>query len=89
MRSLRSLRRARPWSPASGGDRAWLAFIGLGDQTRASWGTILQDAKNFASTSWWYALFPGLAISLTILGFILLGEALREGLDPRTPPETP
>ena len=68
---------------------AWLAFIGLGDQTRASWGTILQDAKNFASTSWWYALFPGLAISLTILGFILLGEALQEGLDPRNPPETP
>ena len=62
---------------------AWLSFIGLGDQGRISWGTILQDATNFASTSWWYPLFPGLAITLTILGFILLGDALREALDPR------
>jgi peptide/nickel transport system permease protein len=67
---------------------AWLSFIGLGDQTRTSWGTILQNARNFASSSWWYPLFPGLAITLAILGFILLGEALREALDPHDTTET-
>lgn len=60
---------------------AWLSFIGLGDAGRTSWGTILQDARAFASQAWWFALFPGLAISLAILGFILLGDALRDALD--------
>jgi ABC-type dipeptide/oligopeptide/nickel transport system permease subunit len=68
---------------------AWLSFIGLGDQSRVSWGTILQSARTFASTSWWYALAPGAAITLTILGFMLLGDALRETLDPRPTTEMP
>lgn len=68
---------------------AWLSFIGLGDQNRVSWGSILSNAWSFASTSWWYALAPGLALTLTILGFMLLGDALRDTLDPRTTTEVP
>jgi peptide/nickel transport system permease protein len=69
---------------------AWLAFIGLGDPGRVSWGTILRDAKDFASTStWWFPLFPGLFISITILGFMLLGDALQEGTDPHAATELP
>ena len=83
------------WAAASVGiagnilAEAWMSFIGLGDQTRVSWGTILQNARNFASTSPWYALAPGIAITLTILGFMLLGEALRDTLDPKTQEEIP
>jgi len=62
---------------------AWLSFIGLADSSRVSWGTILHGARTYVSDAWWFALFPGLAITLTILGFILLGEGLQEALDPR------
>ena len=69
---------------------AWLAFIGLGDPGHISWGTILRDAKNFAAArSWWFPLFPGLFITLTILGFMLLGDALRETADPHPTTEMP
>ena len=68
---------------------AWLSFIGLGDQSRTSWGTILQEAKNYVSTAWWYALYPGLAITLAILGFMLLGDALRQTMDPHPSAEIP
>ncbi len=83
------------WAAASVGiagnllAEAWLSFIGLGDQSRLSWGTILSNAWAFASTSWWYALAPGLAITFTILGFMLLGDALRDTMDPRTATEIP
>jgi ABC-type dipeptide/oligopeptide/nickel transport system permease subunit len=68
---------------------AWLSFIGLGDHNRVSWGSILSNSWAFASDSWWFALAPGLAITLTILGFMLLGDALRDTMDPRAATEIP
>ena len=50
----------------------------------SSWGTMLAEARNFLfSGDWWLSLFPGLAISLTVIGFNLLGDGLRDVLDPR------
>jgi peptide/nickel transport system permease protein len=49
-----------------------------------SWGLILRDAQNFIAPSPWYAIFPGAAIALTVLGFTLLGDGLRDVLDPRS-----
>ena len=64
---------------------ASLSFVGLGVQPPApSWGTMLADARSYIfSGQWWIALFPGLAICLTVVGFNLLGDALRDLLDPR------
>ena len=62
-----------------------LSFLGLGVQPpRASWGNILTDGKEYIQFAWWLSLFPGLAILLTVLGYNLLGEGLRDALDPRT-----
>jgi len=58
-----------------------LSFLGLGVQPPTpSWGNILTSGKDVVVTAWWVSLFPGLAILGTVLGFNLLGEALREGL---------
>jgi peptide/nickel transport system permease protein len=64
---------------------AALSFVGLGVQPPdPSWGGMLADARaHVFSNVWWLALFPGLTISLTVIGFNLLGDALREALDPR------
>jgi peptide/nickel transport system permease protein len=64
---------------------ASLSFIGLGVQPpRPSWGTMLADARSYIfSGEWWLPVFPGLAISLTVIGINLLGDALRDVLDPR------
>jgi peptide/nickel transport system permease protein len=64
---------------------ASLSFVGLGVQPPApSWGTMLADARRYIfSGEWWIALFPGIAICLTVVGFNLLGDALRDLLDPR------
>lgn len=63
---------------------ASLSFLGLGQQAPApSWGSMLNTAKNFLSQAPTYALFPGLAIFLVVVGFNLLGDGLREALDPR------
>ncbi|WP_312524672.1 ABC transporter permease [Paracoccus sp. (in: a-proteobacteria)] len=63
---------------------ASLSFLGLGQQAPApSWGSMLNTAKNFLTQSPTYALFPGLAIFLVVVGFNLLGDGLREALDPR------
>ena len=64
---------------------AGLSFVGLGVQPPdASWGVMLSDARKFIfSGEWWLLLFPGLAISLTVIGLNLLGDALRDILDPR------
>ncbi len=64
---------------------AAVSFVGLGVQPPASsWGTMLAEARNFLfSGDWWLSLFPGLAISLTVIGFNLLGDGLRDVLDPR------
>ena len=64
---------------------AAVSFVGLGVQPPASsWGTMLAEARNFLfSGDWWLSLFPGLAISVTVIGFNLLGDGLRDVLDPR------
>ncbi len=64
---------------------ASLSFVGLGVQPPTpSWGTMLADARNYIfSGEWWVAVFPGLAICATVVGFNLLGDALRDLLDPR------
>jgi len=62
-----------------------LSFLGLGVQApQASWGNILTDGKEYIQFAWWLSLFPGLAILLTVLGYNLLGEGLRDALDPRS-----
>ena len=62
-----------------------LSFLGLGVQApQASWGNILTDGKEHIQFAWWLSLFPGLAILITVLGYNLLGEGLRDVFDPRT-----
>ena len=61
-----------------------LSFLGLGVQApTASWGNILTDGKEYIQFAWWLSLFPGLAILITVLGYNLLGEGLRDLLDPK------
>lgn len=61
-----------------------LSFLGLGVQPPyPSWGNILTSGKDFIHIAWWLSLFPGLAILITVLAFNLLGEGLRDVLDPR------
>ena len=63
---------------------ASLSFLGLGQQPPApSWGSMLNVAKNFLSQAPWMAMFPGIAIFLVVIGFNLLGDGLRDALDPR------
>ncbi|HEY6786228.1 MAG TPA: ABC transporter permease [Trebonia sp.] len=62
-----------------------LSFLGLGVQEPTpSWGNILSDAQNFYATSWWYVVFPAVALLITTLAFNLLGDGIRDALDPRT-----
>lgn len=63
---------------------AALSFLGLGVQPpQPSWGRMLYDARGFVQQAWWLAVFPGVAIVLTVLSFNLIGDALRDVLDPR------
>ncbi|WP_216823274.1 ABC transporter permease [Limimaricola cinnabarinus] len=63
---------------------ASLSFLGLGQQPPApSWGSMLNTAKNFLAQAPWMAMWPGIAIFLVVLGFNLLGDGLRDALDPR------
>lgn len=63
---------------------AALSFLGLGVQPPApSWGSMLNDAQNYLGLAWWLSVFPGIAIFLTALAFNLLGDGLRDVLDPR------
>lgn len=63
---------------------ASLSFLGLGQQAPApSWGSMLNIAKNFLSQAPWMAIWPGAAIFLVVIGFNLLGDGLRDALDPR------
>lgn len=65
-------------------DTAALGFLGLGAQPPTpEWGTMLANALQFVQSSWWVVTFPGLAILITVLGFNLLGDGLRDALDPR------
>jgi len=63
---------------------AGLSFLGLGAQPPTpEWGAMIMNARQFMRESWWYTTFPGLALVLTVLGFNLLGDALRDYLDPK------
>jgi dipeptide transport system permease protein len=65
-------------------DAAALGFLGLGAQPpSAEWGTMLADAREFVIRAWWVVTFPGLMILLTVLAFNLLGDGLRDALDPK------
>jgi peptide/nickel transport system permease protein len=61
-----------------------LSFLGLGVQPPTpSWGNILTAGKDNIEIAWWLSLFPGLAILLTVMSYNLLGEGIREAIDPR------
>lgn len=61
-----------------------LSFIGLGaPPPTPEWGAILRDGREFLRIAWWISVFPGLVIVLTVVAFNLLGDALRDTLDPR------
>jgi len=63
---------------------AGLSYLGLGTQPpHASWGRMLNEAQTFMGTSPWLAIFPGCTIALAVLGFNLLGDGLRDSLDPK------
>ena len=64
---------------------ATLSYLGLGIQPpTASWGDILADAQNFYQVAWWYVVFPAAALLITTLAFNLLGDGIRDAMDPRT-----
>ncbi|WP_050614066.1 nickel transporter permease [Bacillus testis] len=65
-------------------EAAALGFLGLGAEApNPEWGKMLSDAKPFLTTAPWTMIFPGVAIMLTVLGFNLMGDGLRDALDPR------
>ncbi|MDX7992090.1 dipeptide ABC transporter permease DppC [Xenorhabdus sp. Reich] len=65
-------------------DMAALGFLGMGAQPPTpEWGTMLADVLQFAQSAWWVVTFPGLAILLTVLAFNLMGDGLRDALDPK------
>jgi peptide/nickel transport system permease protein len=62
-----------------------LSFLGLGAQAPTpEWGLMINTSRNYFMSAWWYIIFPGLGIVITVLAFNLLGDGLREVLDPRT-----
>ena len=63
---------------------AGLSFLGLGVQAGTpSWGSMVNEGRDFLKDAWWIATFPGLAIALAVLAFNLVGDGLRDALDPR------
>jgi peptide/nickel transport system permease protein len=63
---------------------AGLSFIGFGAQPpTAEWGVMISESRNYIATQPWLSLFPGLAILLTVAAFNLIGDGLRDALDPR------
>ena len=65
-------------------DAAALGFLGLGAQPPTpEWGSMLADALQFVQRAWWVVTFPGLAILVTVLAFNLMGDGLRDALDPK------
>jgi peptide/nickel transport system permease protein len=64
---------------------AALSFLGLGvEQSIPSWGRMLSEAADIFDVAWWLMFFPGLFLILTTLAFNLLGDGLRDALDPRS-----
>lgn len=65
-------------------DMAALGFLGLGAQAPTpEWGTMLADARQYVQSAWWVVTFPGVTILLTVLAFNLMGDGLRDALDPK------
>jgi peptide/nickel transport system permease protein len=63
---------------------AGLGFIGFGAQPPTpEWGLMIAEGRNYITNEWWVSTFPGLAIALVVLGFNLLGDGIRDALDPR------
>jgi len=63
---------------------SWLSFLGLGARPPLpSWGTMITEGQTYLTTRPWVCVYPGLALLVTVLGFNLLGDGLREALDPR------
>ena len=62
---------------------AAISFLGFGDAAAITWGQQLQKANEAVKEAWWEGVFPGLFITLLVLGFSLLGNGLRDALDPR------
>ncbi len=63
---------------------ASLSFIGLGAQPPTpEWGALIAQARSYMVDAWWYPTFPGLAIFFAVLGFNLLGNAIRDAFDPK------
>ena len=61
-----------------------LSFLGLGAQPPSpEWGAIIAEGRSYIQVAWWWSTFPGLALALTVLGFNLLGDGLRDWIDPR------
>jgi peptide/nickel transport system permease protein len=64
---------------------AALSYLGVGVQPpNASWGAMLADATQIFDTAWWYMVFPGVALLLTVLAFNLLGDGLQDALNPKS-----
>ena len=64
---------------------AALGFLGMGAQPpNPEWGTMLADAREFILLAWWVVAIPGVAILMTVLAFNLMGDGLRDALDPRS-----
>jgi dipeptide transport system permease protein len=65
-------------------DAAALGFLGMGAQPPTpEWGTMLAEAREFILRAWWVVTFPGLAILVTVLAINLVGDGLRDALDPK------
>ena len=65
-------------------DAAALGFLGLGAQAPTpEWGSMLANAREFVGSAWWIVTFPGLCILITVLAFNLMGDGLRDALDPK------
>jgi peptide/nickel transport system permease protein len=63
---------------------ASLSFLGLGAQPpTAEWGLMLADGRKYLRVAWWLAVFPGVAIMLTVMAINMLGDGVRDALDPR------
>lgn len=62
---------------------AGLSFLGAGDPNLMSWGRMLYNAQRFLRSAWWFSVFPGLAIFLTVLSLNLLGDGLNDAMNPK------
>lgn len=62
---------------------ASLSYLGLGDPSLVSWGMMLSNAQRFLRRGWWFSVFPGIALFVTVLAFNLVGDGLNDALNPR------